>query len=151
MKKIFIILMIAAGFLYSSCKKDSVNASDQNISSGIKPPADIFANRAEWVVVSLMNNGMEEAPNYSSSHIFFDPNNIFTISNDIMSATGKWGFTNSDQPNPVLNLVFVSQNPNENWADFSGSWKVNTFTSTSLQLQSINNNSKMMTLQKLAR
>ena len=154
MKRIFLILLIAVGFVFWSCKKDSVpnqNSTDQNQSTGNQLPENIFANRAQWLVVSLMKNGTEESMSFNSSQIFFDPDNSFTISNDVLSANGKWVFTGIDQPNPYLNLTFDSQTSAiENWSDFADNWKVNAFTATNLLLQS-QDNSKMMTLQKLGR
>ncbi|MEO8770973.1 MAG: hypothetical protein ABI402_12825 [Ferruginibacter sp.] len=148
MKKTFIILMIAVGFVFISCKKDSTSNYSQ--SNTINPASTVFASGGVWVVTGFTKNGMDETLNYTTSSISISPDSTFAISNDAFAANGKWSFGTLSENTLHLDYNNIDVIYYDPWKDIQDTWKINSYTSTTLTLQSVDN-IKKMSLEKLIR
>ncbi len=161
MKKIFIILLIAISFVFFSCKKETVPATQANAgttttvtntSKFADPGPTIFSSCNTWKLANFSSSGADQTPAYSSSSLIFCPDHTFTISNDVMSRNGQWSFGSFS----VLGALDFSMTFNDGdipldaWANLQDTWKVRSYNSSTLNLQS-SDGKKTMTIEKVPR
>lgn len=156
MKKILLVLLIAASTAFVSCTKDKDDVLQQannstNNSTGNSDIINPFAVRGNWVITDLLIAGVNHGAEFSNTSLVFNPDNSFSVSNDIMAEDGKWLLEKQADNAVYLHLDFTSESiNNESWGNIADVWKVKTLELNNLLLESATSD-KSMSLQRLSR